>query len=283
MTARHVIQAASAILAYAFVVGATPVQADIISGSGTGGISLTATPPVVPGPIPPGTAFPRLPATLSYLGGTTTGNSGGFLAMGWDFSPSSAMVIIPDSPPASSTTFLVQSSPDGGMATLTGTFSVTFGLDAAGLPASTVSTAYMLIGEVGPGTGGFVAFDAELDFTSSALGAIPSAQLLLHFDSSTPGGFGALVSDTGTLPVLPGLDMLTIDGFFRLQALDNPGGGSTEIDVHQAQAAVPEPSTLFLLSGTALMLLLAGRRTPRLAPDKSRSPIRRSARQSRIC
>jgi PEP-CTERM motif len=229
---------------------ATIGRADFIAGSAAvpaaGVFQLEIAGPLwgVVGAIPSGTVMPRYPGSLGLLSGDPLfGTTTGFLSTSWDFSATTPSVFIPNSPPASSTTFLSQTipppplpGPEPGLATFHADFEATFSLDAGGLSAHSIGIGYQLFMIVD----GLVAFDAVIDYTSSTAGLVES--LAIHFSRTTPGGFITTVSDTGSLPDLPGLSTLTLSGYFQLKVDDEPGGSSTEIDVHR----VPEPSTLLL-------------------------------------
>lgn len=207
---------------------------------------------------PAGTAIPRAPGTLVLAGGGAFGMTTGFMATTWDFTPKTPFVFIPDSPPASSSSFLSQTipaappGPPPGIATMRTDFSATFDIDATGLAAQPVSIAYNLIMIVD----GSVSFDAVVNYTSSTAGLVES--LAIHFAKATPGGGLFTVHDAGDLPDLPAFSTLTLSGFFQIQAHDSPGGGSTEIDVHPT-TVTPEPHSL-LLAGLGIVGLFVGMR-----------------------
>lgn len=232
-----------------FVLGAADVP-------GTGVFQLDIVGFGVVGSIAPGTAIPRNPGTLGLLSGGAFGTTTGFLATTWDFTPTNASVFIPNSPPAASTTFLSQTipsplpGPEPGLATFRSDFEATFSLDAGGLAAQSIGIAYGLTMIVD----GLVNFDAVIDYTSSTEGALDT--LAIHFSRATPGGYFTIVSDSGSLPALPGLSTLTLSGYFQLQVDDKPGGSSTEIDVRN----VPEPGGLALASLGILSCLCFWRR-----------------------
>jgi hypothetical protein len=237
-------------------------HAGIISGVGSvpaGGVfQLDIVGEGVVASLPAGTAIPPLPGTLGLGGGGGSGTTTGFLAVGWGYSATKAAVIIPNSPPASSTSFLSQSlpfplpGPPPGAATFRADFEVTFLLDAAGLAAQDIDLAYDLTMIID----GSIDFDAVIDYTSSSLGYLDT--LAVHFSRSTSGGYHTVVSDIGSLPTLAGGTTLTLSGYFRMRVDDNPGGSSTELVVK----GVPEPSTLALAA--QLVILLAPGVSPRM-------------------
>jgi hypothetical protein len=234
-----------------------PGRADVTGGAGTGTIDLSVAGYGSQGSVGPA-AIPRAPGSLFLGTGGPFGTTTGFMAVTWDFTPSSAEVFIPPSPPAPSTTFLSQTipsflpGPEPGLATLRADFSVTFVLDASGLGPTTLATAYDLIMIVD----GSVAFDVSITFTNSVLGLLDT--LDIHFSRTTPGGFGTTVGGSASLPAQPGGSTFTAEGFFQLQVDDNPGGSSTEIDVFHS--AVPEPTSMLLAGLGALSLLLPAAR-----------------------
>lgn len=218
--------------------GERPARADITGGVGSGSLSMEIVGEGIVGAAGP-SGIPRYPGGLGLGGGGGSGSTTGFLGLSWDFTPGLASAFIPNS---LVTTFLSQSipsplpGPEPGKATLHGDFSVVFSIDGAGAPSTTATLGYALTMIID----GSVSFDMVVDFDSGALGALGTRSL--HFARTTSGGFATLLSDSGTLPALPGGDTLTLSGTVDISVDDNPGGSATQIVVQSA----PEPGTLAL-------------------------------------
>jgi hypothetical protein len=164
----------------------------------------------------------------------------GFVSMdvSYKFNDDLAKVFISDLAPVS---IASQGAPAPGVGPveIEGLFSIAFAIDAAGTPAVTIPIAYPIA--FGGVAGTADSFDAEVDYTSTALGFLGTSEV--HFAFAGPGGspFFVLSGLDLALLALPGLDTLTLSGSFKLMA-DGFPGGSTEIEVF----GIPEPSTMAL-------------------------------------
>jgi hypothetical protein len=173
-----------------------------------------------------------------------------------DFMPGIYLVHDSASPPApSGLTFLSELGFGGIPAFLTGTFTSSYTLDAAGLPAMTIPTLAYVVIFVDSSDGTVIeppAFFAGVSWTDSA-GVIGAGRgQSISFTAPTSPGSGVLVaSDPGgplMIPALPAGDVLTVTGFYKLAAESLPDGSGTLIKIG---TVAPEPGTL-LSAGLAM-------------------------------
>jgi hypothetical protein len=209
--------------------------------TGLAGGNYQVGPQIVPG-LP---AFLFLNAVDPNTGDTAS------TAIGYSFTPGSYFVGL------DGTSNLSHQLGNTGSATLTVNFSVTFQLDAGGLPAGPTFAGYRVYGNViddpgevkigRPFSAGFASFNATLNYTSLALGPVDA--LSLSFASAGPGPFDVILTDAGATPALPANDQLTLSGTVTWVA--DPATISSE--------AIPEP-TAFALFATGLGAVMIRRR-----------------------
>ncbi len=127
---------------------------------------------------------------------------------------------------------------------------VEFQTDIFGFAAGpTQFPTFSINGTVQPG--GFADFTGSITYTSAFWGVVDTVNYL--YNNITPGTFNATVNGTagsGTTPVLPALDTLTLTANFAF-TVDPASINAT---------TVPEPSTGLLAALSALTLLLRRRR-----------------------
>lgn len=245
------------IVALFVMIGAAPaVQGGIVGivpGSNTVDFTFSSggVPFLVAGPLP----LHHYPS-ISPFTGADPPTGFGTIALSYDFSPSTAKVFIPNTGPVAIASQGAPAPLAGAMETLA-EFSVSFDIDAGGTPAAVISIAYPIVfGQSSPGM--FDSFDAEIDYTSAALGFLGTSEVHFAFGAGPGGGAFTLTGLDLALPALPALDTLTLDGYFKLIA-DGLPGGSTEIEVF----GIPEPTSAMLLAiGCLTVLVIRRRRAP---------------------
>jgi len=216
-----------------------------LSASGKGAITSTSLgrPTASMDPFGPG-------GDLLSLGGIGTFGPE-FMSLSWDYSPYVFLTHDPTvgpSPSGQPYTFAVVGSP--GTTDIAAAFTVTYILDAAGLPSFTVAPIMYPVLVIG----GKNTFDATISYADNGG---PLGTLTLHF--APPTGFSPpsiipVVGDPGfVMPALPGGDTLTLSGSFALTSSTLGIYPSTEIKVFGAD--VPEPGTWALLSAAVLVLI----------------------------
>jgi hypothetical protein len=235
------------------LVAATAVQGGIVGivpGSNTVDFAFSSggVPFLVAGPLP----LAHYPSVSPFTGADPP-TGFGTIALSYGFSPGTAKVFIPNTGPVAIASQGAPAPLVGAMETLA-EFSVSFDIDAGGTPAAVISIAYPIVfGQSAPGM--FDSFDAEIDYTSAALGFLGTSEVHFAFAAGPGGGAFTLTGLDLALPALPALDTLTLDGYFKLIADGHPGG-STEIEVF----GIPEPASATLLALGCLAVLVMRRR-----------------------
>lgn len=145
--------------------------------------------------------------------------------------PNTGLVAIASQPGPAPGDFAISSRVD---------FSISFDIDAAGNPATTIPIAYPIaFGQTAAGMSN--TFDAEIDYTSAADGYLGTSEVHFSFAAGPGGSAYYVVSGADlALPAIDPLDTLTLSGYFLLKA-DGLPGHSTEIEVF----GIPEPSAAF--------------------------------------
>jgi len=231
-----------------------PAGAGLLSSHGSGKITLASD--SVPTGID-GTAvvpIPMAPGDLSYfyLGG---GSIGAMMNMTFDDSPNVFLDHHGPALPPGGETFL--SAGFIGIfenVYLTGTFSVSYDLDFAGLgPLALPAVSYPILW----GSLGSVSFDETISFDSADSGHL--GDLVLHVHPA-PGSSG-IVTFTGlsglALPALGALDTLTLSGSFELTVPRTVGAIST---IKVFGPDVPEPATTMLTLAALAIICWSARK-----------------------
>ncbi len=183
-------------------------------------------------------ALNSLPYTLDLT--TNDDAQGDILAT---FTPATYDLVVP-------TAMVQQAIGNTGSAILQFNAVVEFQTDAFGFPVNpTLFPTFFINGTVQPG--GFADFTGSITYTSAFWGLVDTVNYL--YNNVTPGAFGATVNGvagSGTTPVLPAFDTLTLVANFAF-TVDPASINAT---------TVPEPSTSLLMLLSAIPLLRRRRR-----------------------
>lgn len=253
-----------AISASALVVVFAPSHsvAAIVGGSGTGAITFHST-FFADGAIMPShtTGVVPFPGTLTHEAFAPGGAEHSYMKMAWGFSSTDANVFIPGPTSMADATRLelVPSPPNPvhHAATMTGTFEITYDLDATGFTTTIPARSYTILSHLStiPGSPAAAGFEAHWDYTDVGHGLLGSQDI--DFDASP--GFGT-VTTVASLPLVisipAGHTALKVSGFFKLSAAsDDFLGAAPPYDT--LIALIPEPSGFILatVSGAALIVL----------------------------
>lgn len=139
-----------------------------------------------------------------------------------------------------------------GQVTMDATFSLTFTIDAGGLPAHTENMMFGFGGLLGNAPGSTINFNSTMTFTHSVSGFLGTYGVSFFRDWTTPGNFSPLglnaSNSLALAAMLPGT--LTVTGNITMQVDDSSGDSGGELVTEFGVVAIPEPSTWALLAVT---------------------------------
>jgi hypothetical protein len=187
-----------------------------------------------------------------------------YMAMTWDNAPPNPLdvFITPMAYPDTTKLDMMPGFTGHHHATMTGTFSVTYTLDGAGLPSVTLpARSYTIWSYIDPYTDPYVpplfrtssaSFEAHWDYTDVDASTLLGSQDIVYTAPLGLTVIGTASSDPLTISIPAGNTQLKVSGYFRLTADSDDPTIFNPVPYDTLIAVVPEPATLSLLALGAL-------------------------------